>query len=67
MPEQLRPNFFPRDQFDSSGVDLSNAPNLTLSFDASAPIFAYAGVNDNVSTDPIFVAAQPDSGLLTNQ
>jgi hypothetical protein len=53
-------NYFP-------GVDLGNAPNLTLSFDASAPVFAYAGVNDNASTDPIFVAAQPDSGTLTNQ
>ena len=53
-------NYFP-------GVDLGNAPNLTLSFDASAPVFAYAGVNDNASTDPIFIAAQPDSGIITNQ
>jgi hypothetical protein len=53
-------NYFP-------GVDLSMAANLTVSFDASAPVFAYAGVNDNQSTAPYFVAAQPDSGTLTNQ
>ena len=48
------------------GVDLSNAANLTLSFDASAPIFAYAAVNDNVSADSICVIAQPDSGVAAN-
>lgn len=47
------------------GVDLSNAANLTLSFDASAPIFGYASVNDNVSSDSSFVAAQPDPGVST--
>jgi hypothetical protein len=48
------------------GVDLSNAANLTLSFDAAAPIFAYAAVNDNVSADSICVIAQPDSGVAAN-
>lgn len=48
------------------GVDLSNAANLTLSFDSSAPIFAYAAVNDNVSADSICVIAQPDSGVAAN-
>jgi len=48
------------------GVDLSNAENLTLSFDANAPIFVYAAVNDNVSADSIYVPAQPDSGVAAN-
>ncbi|MEA2165102.1 MAG: trimeric autotransporter adhesin [Thermoanaerobaculia bacterium] len=48
------------------GVDLSNAANLTLSFDAGAPVFAYAAVNDNVSADSICVIAQPDSGIAAN-
>jgi hypothetical protein len=48
------------------GIDLSNAANLTMSFDASAPIFVYAAVNDNVSADSIFVPAQPDSGVAAN-
>jgi hypothetical protein len=45
------------------GADLSNAANLTLSFDSSAPIFGYSAVNDNVSGDSIFVAAQIDPGV----
>ena len=48
------------------GVDLSNALNMTMSFDASAPIFAYAAVNDNVSADSSYVAAQPDPGVAAN-
>ncbi|MEO8034704.1 MAG: CHRD domain-containing protein [Acidobacteriota bacterium] len=47
------------------GTDLSNAQKLTLSFDANAPIVAYASVVDNVSTDQIFVYAQEDSGVAT--
>jgi hypothetical protein len=50
-----------------SGVDLSNAANLTLSFDASAGVFAYGAVNDNVSGTASFVPAQPDSGVSANQ
>ncbi len=46
-----------------SGVDLSNAQNLTLTFDASAPIDAYASVVDNVATDQIFVGAREDLGV----
>ena len=48
-----------------SGVDLTDAANLTLSFDASAPVVAYASVVDNVSADQIFVSAQEDSGVAT--
>jgi hypothetical protein len=49
------------------GVDLSNATNLTLSFDASVPIVVYASVVDNVSTDQIFVFAQEDTGVAASQ
>ena len=49
------------------GVDLSNAANVTLSFDSSAPIFVYAAVNDNVSGAVTFVAAQPDPGVAASQ
>jgi hypothetical protein len=48
-----------------NGVDLSAATNVTLTFDASAAIVAYASVVDNVSTDQIFVYAQPDVGVAT--
>ncbi len=48
-----------------NGVDLSAAANLTLTFDGSAAIVAYASVVDNVSTDQIFVYAQPDVGVAT--
>ena len=43
------------------GVDLDNRPNLTVTFDASAPIIGYASVVDNVSGDSIFVPAQQDT------
>jgi hypothetical protein len=49
------------------GVDLSNSANLTMTFDASAPILGYAAVNDNVTGDSIFVTAQSDSGVAANQ
>jgi len=48
------------------GLDLSNATNMTMSFDSNAPIFAYAAVNDNVSADSICVIAQSDSGVAAN-
>jgi hypothetical protein len=48
-------------------LDLSNAANLTLSFDASAPIDAYASVVDNTSTDQIFVPGQTDVGIAASQ
>ncbi len=48
-------------------VDLSNAQNLTLSIDASAPVDAYASVIDNVATDQIFVGAQEDVGVAASQ
>lgn len=53
-------SFFP-------GVSVDAAPNLSLSFDAGAPIFAYAAVNDNVSGDSILVWAQPDAGVAASQ
>jgi hypothetical protein len=49
------------------GVDLSNAANLTLSFDASAPVFGYASLVDNTSGDSILVEAQDDTGVAANQ
>jgi hypothetical protein len=49
------------------GVDLSNAANLTLSFDTSAQIFVYASVIDNTSGDSILVEAQDDTGVAANQ
>jgi hypothetical protein len=49
------------------GVDLSNAANLTMSFDAAAPVFGYAAVNDNVSADSSYVAAISDVGVAANQ
>jgi hypothetical protein len=48
-------------------ADVSNAANLTLSFDASAPIDAYASVVDNTSTDQIFVPGQTDVGIAASQ
>jgi hypothetical protein len=63
-PLQHRQNaisdFFP-------GVDLSDRADLTLSFDASAPIFVYGSVVDNTSDDPVFVAAQEDVGVSASQ
>jgi hypothetical protein len=52
-------NYFPN-------VDLSNKANLTLSFDASAPMDIYAAINDNVSADSFVVVAQEDTGVNTN-
>ena len=49
------------------GVDLSSAQNLTLTFDASAPIDAYSSVVDNVAADQIFVGAQEDTGVAASQ
>lgn len=49
------------------GTDLANAPNLTLSFDSAAPIFAYTAVNDNVSGASTYVPAQPDAGVAASQ
>ena len=44
-------------------LDLSDRANLTLSFDADAPLLVYASVVDNVSSDQIFITAQPDPGV----
>ena len=48
-------------------VDLTNKANLTLSFDASAPIDVYGAVNDNRTTDSFVVIAQEDPGVAANQ
>jgi hypothetical protein len=45
------------------GVDVSNTANFTLSFDASAPIDAYASVVDNKTGDQIYVNASEDTGV----
>lgn len=44
--------------------DLGSAehPDLTLTFSASAPLFAYASVLDNVTSDPVAIIAAEDSG-----
>jgi hypothetical protein len=47
------------------GVDFTSRPNMTLSFDASAPLLAYGSLNDNVSSDSVCIAAQPDTGVAT--
>ncbi len=49
------------------GVDLSNALNLTLSFDASAAVLGYCSVLDNTSQDSILVKAHEDVGVSANQ
>jgi len=41
--------------------------NLTLSFDAAAPIFVYTAVNDNTSGGILFVPAGPDPGVAASQ
>ncbi|HSP16967.1 MAG TPA: CHRD domain-containing protein [Thermoanaerobaculia bacterium] len=43
-----------------TGVDLSNAAALTVSFDSTLPVLGYGAVNDNISGDSILVPAQPD-------
>jgi hypothetical protein len=46
-------------------ADVANKPNLSVSFDASAPVVGYASVVDNISSDQIFVSAQEDVGVNT--
>lgn len=49
------------------GVDLSNSPTLSLSFDASAPIFVVGSVLDNTSQDSILIEPQEDPSQAANQ
>jgi len=49
------------------GVDLSNASNLSVSFDASSGIFAYVAETDNLSGDSFLIAGQPDTGVAASQ
>lgn len=37
-------------------------PDMTLTFSASSPIFAYASILDNVTSDPVAVIAEEDPG-----
>jgi hypothetical protein len=46
-----------------SGVDVTNRANLTVTFDASAPIVAYASNVDNASADQIYIFAIEDPGV----
>ena len=50
-----------------TNADVANRPNLTVSFDAAAPVVGYASVVDNVSSDQIFVSAQEDPRVSTGQ
>lgn len=55
----------PRSHRQSSIVDFFfteaiNNDDLTVTYDASAPLIVYASVVDAVSSDPIFVPPQPD-------
>ncbi len=44
------------------GVQGTDTTNAFIEVDASAPVLAYASVVDNLSGDPVFIPAQPDSG-----
>ena len=46
-------------------ADVANKPNLSVSFDAAAPVVGYASVVDNISSDQYFVSAQEDIGVNT--
>jgi plastocyanin len=49
--------------FGSPARDLSNA---WISFESDQPIFVYASVLDNGSTDPTFIPASDDTGVAPN-
>ena len=49
------------------GTDISNSDNLTVSFDASAGIFAYVSEVDNTSGDSFLISGQPDPGVAASQ
>jgi hypothetical protein len=49
------------------GVDVSNQPNLCVSFDASSGIFGYVSEVDNTSGDQFLISAQPDPGVAAQQ
>jgi len=50
--------------FTAPGADLSDA---WVSFTSDQPIFAYASVIDNVTTDPTFIPMSVDSGVPVSQ
>lgn len=54
------PSYFP-------GVDLSNISACSVSFDASAGIFAYISEVDNTSGDQFLISGQPDPGVAASQ
>jgi hypothetical protein len=49
--------------FSAPGADLSDA---WVSFVSDQPIFAYASVVDSFTTDPTFITASVDSGVVTS-
>ena len=49
------------------GIDISNSDNLTISFDASAGIFAYVSETDNGTGDSFLISGQPDPGVAASQ
>jgi hypothetical protein len=49
------------------GTDLSNAAAVSMSFDASAGIFAYISEVDNTSGDSFLIPGQPDPGVAASQ
>src|SRR4029077_4583524 len=56
-PTGIASTFF----FNAGGADLSDA---WVGFTSDQPIFAYASVIDNVTTDPTFIPMSVDSGVL---
>jgi len=58
-PTNMASGFF----FPTNGAELDDA---WISYSASNPIFAYASVVDNGTTDPTFIPAVPDSGVSPN-
>jgi CHRD domain len=47
------------------GVDFSNRPNMTLTFNSNVAIHAYGSVIDNTSRDQVGITAQNDPGVST--
>jgi hypothetical protein len=59
-PTNMAGGFF----FNAGSADLSDA---WVNFTSDKPIFAYASIVDNVTTDPTFIPMSPDSGTIPQQ